>query len=80
MAALRALAQDRRDAGRSSPRLGVLLTDVLVGLVIAALVSVVILLYSASKPAIATLGRLPGRTTTSSMPIATPMPRPSRGC
>ncbi len=40
--------------------LGVLLSDVLVGLVIAALVSVVILLYSASKPAIATLGRLPG--------------------
>ena len=40
--------------------LGVLLSDVLVGLVIAALVSVVILLYTASKPAIATLGRLPG--------------------
>jgi SulP family sulfate permease len=39
---------------------GVLLTDVLVGLVIAALVSVVILLYSASKPALAVLGRLPG--------------------
>ncbi len=32
----------------------------LVGLVIAALVSVVILLYTASKPALATLGRLPG--------------------
>jgi len=40
--------------------LGVLLTDVLTGLVIAALVSVVILLYTASKPALATLGRLPG--------------------
>jgi len=40
--------------------LGVLMTDVLVGLVIAALVSVVILLYTASKPALATLGRLPG--------------------
>lgn len=40
--------------------LGVLLTDVLEGLVIAALVSVVILLYSASRPAIARLGRLPG--------------------
>jgi SulP family sulfate permease len=39
---------------------GVLATDVLVGLVIAALVSVVILLYTASKPAIALLGRLPG--------------------
>jgi high affinity sulfate transporter 1 len=39
---------------------GVLLTDVLVGLVIAALVSVVILLYTASRPAIARLGRLPG--------------------
>jgi high affinity sulfate transporter 1 len=39
---------------------GVLLTDVLVGLIIAALVSVVILLYSASKPAIARLGRLSG--------------------
>lgn len=40
--------------------LGVLLTDALVGLVIAALVSVIILLYTASKPALATLGRLPG--------------------
>jgi high affinity sulfate transporter 1 len=40
--------------------LGVLATDVLVGLVIAALVSVVILLYTASKPAMAMLGRLPG--------------------
>ena len=40
--------------------LGVLMTDVLVGLVIAALVSVVILLYTASKPALAILGRLPG--------------------
>ena len=40
--------------------IGVLATDVLTGLVIAALVSVVILLYTASKPAIATLGRLPG--------------------
>ncbi len=40
--------------------IGVLTTDVLVGLVIAALVSVVILLYTASKPAMATLGRLPG--------------------
>ncbi len=38
---------------------GVIATDVLVGLVIAALVSVVILLYTASKPAIATLGRQP---------------------
>ncbi len=40
--------------------LGVLATSVLVGLVIAALVSVVILLYTASKPALAILGRLPG--------------------
>ncbi|MGD8684211.1 MAG: SulP family inorganic anion transporter [Chloroflexota bacterium] len=39
---------------------GVLLTDVLTGLVIAAAFSVVILLYTASKPAIARLGRLPG--------------------
>ena len=39
---------------------GVLLTDVLTGLIIAALVSVVILLYTASKPAMARLGRLPG--------------------
>jgi len=39
---------------------GVLMTDVLVGLIIAAMVSVVILLYTASKPAIAMLGRLPG--------------------
>jgi MFS superfamily sulfate permease-like transporter len=38
----------------------VISTDVLVGLVIAALVSVVILLYSASQPAIARLGRTAG--------------------
>ena len=38
---------------------GVLITDVLFGLVIAAMVSVVILLYTASKPAIARLGRQP---------------------
>jgi high affinity sulfate transporter 1 len=38
---------------------GVLITDVLVGLLIAALVSVVILLYTASRPAIARLGRQP---------------------
>lgn len=39
--------------------LGVLITDVLFGLVVAALVSVVILLFSASKPAMARLGRQP---------------------
>jgi len=39
--------------------LGVISTDVLVGLIIAALVSVVILLYSASQPAVVRLGRLP---------------------
>ena len=39
---------------------GVLLTDVLTGLIIAAGFSVVILLYTASKPAIARLGRLAG--------------------
>jgi high affinity sulfate transporter 1 len=39
--------------------LGVVSTDVLTGLIIAALVSVVILLYSASRPAMARLGRLP---------------------
>jgi sulfate permease, SulP family len=38
--------------------LGVLFTDVLVGLIVAALVSVVVLLYSASQPALAVLGRL----------------------
>jgi MFS superfamily sulfate permease-like transporter len=38
---------------------GVLLTDVLFGLVIAAMVSVIILLYTASKPAVARLGRQP---------------------
>jgi SulP family sulfate permease len=38
---------------------GVLITDVLFGLLIAALVSVVILLYTASKPAFARLGRQP---------------------
>jgi sulfate permease, SulP family len=38
--------------------LGVLLTDVLIGLVVAALLSVLILLYSASQPTIAILGRL----------------------
>lgn len=40
--------------------IGVISTDVLAGLTIAALVSVVILLYSASRPVIARLGRLPG--------------------
>ncbi len=40
--------------------LGVLATSALTGLAIAALVSVVILLYTASRPAIAILGRLPG--------------------
>jgi SulP family sulfate permease len=40
--------------------LGVISTDVLTGLVIAAMVSVVILLFNASRPAMATLGRLPG--------------------
>jgi high affinity sulfate transporter 1 len=39
---------------------GVLLTDVLTGLIIAAGFSIVILLYTASKPAIARLGRLAG--------------------
>jgi high affinity sulfate transporter 1 len=39
--------------------ISVISTDVLAGLAIAALVSVVILLYSASKPVIARLGRLP---------------------
>ena len=38
---------------------GVLITDVLFGLLIAALVSVVILLYTASQPAVARLGRQP---------------------
>ncbi len=38
---------------------GVLITDVLTGLIIAAFVSVVILLYTASKPAMARLGRQP---------------------
>ncbi|MFV2062795.1 MAG: SulP family inorganic anion transporter [Chloroflexota bacterium] len=40
--------------------LAVISTDVLTGLVMAALVSVVILLFSASRPALAVLGRLPG--------------------
>ena len=40
--------------------LGVISTDVLTGLIIAAMVSVVILLFSASRPAVATLGRLRG--------------------
>jgi high affinity sulfate transporter 1 len=39
---------------------GVLLTDVLTGLIIAAGFSIVILLYTASRPAIARLGRLAG--------------------
>lgn len=39
---------------------GVIATDVLVGLGVAALVSVIVLLYSASRPTIARLGRLPG--------------------
>ncbi len=40
---------------------GVIATDVLVGLIIAGFFSIVILLYTASQPAIARLGRLPGR-------------------
>jgi high affinity sulfate transporter 1 len=40
--------------------IGVVTTDVLTGLAIAALMSVILLLLSASRPAIAILGRLPG--------------------
>jgi sulfate permease, SulP family len=39
---------------------GVLATSVLVGMVIAAFVSVVVLLFRASKPVVAVLGRIPG--------------------
>jgi MFS superfamily sulfate permease-like transporter len=56
----RLVAWRRTDAALASvAAIGVMATDVLVGLVIAALVSVVVLLYTASKPAIATLGRQP---------------------
>jgi len=40
--------------------IGVIATTVLIGLVIAALVSIVLLLYRASQPAVTTLGRIPG--------------------
>ncbi len=39
---------------------GVIATDVLVGLIIAGFFSIVILLYTASQPSLARLGRLPG--------------------
>ena len=44
--------------------LGVILTSVLTGMVIAVLLSVVFLLYRASRPYVAVLGRMPGRAPT----------------
>ena len=44
--------------------LGVLATSVLVGLSLAALMSIVMLLFRASRPVLTTLGRLPGSTHT----------------
>jgi high affinity sulfate transporter 1 len=56
----RYIAWRRTDAALATvAAIGVLVSGALVGLAIAALVSVVILLYTASRPAIATLGRQP---------------------
>jgi high affinity sulfate transporter 1 len=44
--------------------IGVLLTSVLTGMVLAVLLSVVFLLYRASRPYVAVLGRMPGRRST----------------
>jgi MFS superfamily sulfate permease-like transporter len=56
----RYIAWRRTDAALATvAAIGVMATGALVGLVIAALVSVVILLYTASRPAMATLGRQP---------------------
>jgi sulfate permease, SulP family len=43
---------------------GVLLTTVLTGMVVAVLLSVLLLLYRASRPYVAVLGRMPGRAAT----------------
>jgi sulfate permease, SulP family len=43
---------------------GVLLTSVLTGMVLAVLLSVLLLLYQASRPYVAVLGRVPGRAAT----------------
>jgi SulP family sulfate permease len=58
---------------------GVLLTTVLTGMVVAVLLSVLLLLYRASRPHVAVLGRLPGRAATfadlARHPDAEPIPR-----
>ena len=43
---------------------GVLLTTVLVGMIVAVLLSLLLLLYRASRPYVAVLGRMPGRAVT----------------
>jgi SulP family sulfate permease len=58
---------------------GVLLTTVLTGMIVAVLLSVLLLLYRASRPYVAVLGRMPGRAATfgdlSRHPDAEPVPR-----
>jgi high affinity sulfate transporter 1 len=58
---------------------GVLLTTVLTGMIVAVLLSVLLLLYRASRPYVAVLGRMPGRAATfgdlSRHPDAEPIPR-----
>jgi SulP family sulfate permease len=59
--------------------IGVLLTTVLAGMVVAVLLSVLLLLYRASRPYVAVLGRMPGRAATfgdlARHPDAEPVPR-----
>ena len=58
---------------------GVLLTTVLTGMIVAVLLSVLLLLYRASRPYVAVLGRMPGRAATfgdlARHPDAEPVPR-----
>ena len=58
---------------------GVLLTTVLAGMIVAVLLSVLLLLYRASRPYVAVLGRMPGRRATfgdlARHPDAEPVPR-----
>jgi SulP family sulfate permease len=58
---------------------GVLLTTVLTGMIVAVMLSVLLLLYRASRPYVAVLGRMPGRAATfgdlARHPDAEPVPR-----
>ena len=59
--------------------LAVLVFDTLPGLVIGIVVSLLLLLYRASEPHVAELGRVPGRPTSTTTAIATPTTSPSPG-